>query len=76
MALIVKDFQLLEAAHKDIPIYGKEKQALMDTSYVMVLNKHGVEIEEWETSYAYYSANPERFTKLMAKVEEAIHQSR
>ncbi len=73
MIEIIKDIQLLEAAHKDLGIFGVERKALADTSYMIVFNKHGVKASEFDSSYNYYLRNPIKFEKLMTEVERSIN---
>ncbi len=73
MVEIIKDIQLLEAAHKDIGIFGQEKKSLSDTSYAIVFNQHGVKASEFDSSYRYYLRNPIEFEQLMLKVERSLN---
>ena len=73
MVEIIKDIQLLEAAHKDIGIFGPEKKALTDTSYAIVFKKHEVRASDFDSTYNFYLRNPIRFEALMTKVERSIN---
>ncbi|MFY0643156.1 MAG: DUF4296 domain-containing protein [Bacteroidia bacterium] len=73
MVEIMKDLQILEAVHKDVSLFGVDRKAMSDTSYVIVFNKYGVKASEFDSTYSYYSKHPEDFEALMLKVEESLN---
>ena len=72
MVDVIVDIQLLEAVHKEIRLFGEEKLRMIDTSYMVVFNKHEVSVVEFDSSYSYYVRNPKLYEKLMEKVERRI----
>ena len=73
MVELMKDIQLLEALHKDVSLFGEDRKAMSDTSYVIVFNKYGIKASEFDSTYSYYSKRPEEFEELMKKVEESLN---
>lgn len=72
MVEVIKDIQLLEAAHKDMGLFGLEKQNVIDTSYVIIFNKHEIKASEFDSSHNFYTQYPKLYEQLMDKVEHEL----
>lgn len=72
MAQVVADIQLLEAVHKDMGVFGIERKHISDTSFMIVYNKHKISVEQFDSSYSFYTRHPELFAEVMEEVEENL----
>lgn len=72
MVDVITDFQLLEAVHKDMGLFGIERKRVADTSYVIVFNKHDITVQEFDSSYSFYTRHPELFEEVMQDVKEQL----
>jgi hypothetical protein len=73
MINLIADMQLLEAAHKSNSLSNLEQQAMRDTSFTIVLNKHNVTYEEYDSSLRVYTRYPQLFGEMMEKVGDKLN---
>lgn len=74
MADVITDFQLLEAVHKDMGLFGIERKKVADTSFVIVFNKHDITMAEFDSSYSFYTSHPDLFEEVMNEVRENLSE--
>lgn len=74
MADVIVDLQLVEAAHKDMGVYGMEKFRYIDTSYNVVFAKHNVRAKQFDSSQLYYTKRPKVYQEILILAEEKLTQ--
>lgn len=75
MVDVITDIQLLEAAHKSLSMGNLEQQAMRDTSFAIVFNKHGVTYEQYDSSLRVYTKYPKLFGEMMEQVGENLNKT-
>lgn len=75
MINVITDMQLLEAAHKSLSMGNLEQQAMRDTSFAIIFNKHGVTYEQYDSSLRVYTRHPQLFGEMMEQVGDRLNQT-
>ena len=71
---LIVDLRLAEAFQKSLRHKGYYDINLIDSSYQQIFVLHGYSIEQVETSYDYYTSNPEWMEKITLDAIEEINK--
>jgi hypothetical protein len=74
MALILKDFMLLEATYNTRLIRVENKDELMHTFSDEILANYGVSKKDFDDSYEYYVGNSQDFEEIIELVFEELNK--
>ena len=69
------DLQLMEAAHKNIKMSGAQQQAMLDTSFQIVFNKHETSWAEYDSSMKAYTLHPAMFAEMLDEVGTRLNSN-
>lgn len=72
MTELLTDISLAEGNYKVVNKYGLFNTKLIDSSYSFIYKKHNLEKWQVDSSFKFYSNNPELFDKIMEDVVENL----
>ncbi|MCC6722074.1 MAG: DUF4296 domain-containing protein [Bacteroidia bacterium] len=72
MTELLTDISLAEGNYKVVNKYGLFNTTLIDSTYSFIYKKHNLQKWQVDSSFKYYSNQPELFAKIMEDVIENL----
>jgi len=73
MVAVITDIQLLEAAQGEVNMPLETQNAMRDTNYITVFNKHSTTAFQFDSSMRVYTKHPKLMGEILENVSKRIN---